>query len=67
MLSDIAGGRIDTVMVTELSRINRSVVDFLAFMKFCKDHGADFICLQYDFDTTTPMGKMLITIMAALL
>ena len=66
MLADLTAGRVDTVMVTELSRINRSVVDFLAFMKFCKDRGVDFICLQYDFDTTTPMGKMLITIMAAL-
>ena len=66
MLSDVSAGKIDTIMVTELSRINRSVVDFLAFMKFCRDNNADFICLQYDFDTTTPMGKMLITIMAAL-
>ena len=66
MLSDVMAGRVDTIMVTELSRINRSVVDFLGFMKFCRDHRADFICLQYDFDTTTPMGKMLITIMAAL-
>ena len=31
MLGDIAAGKIDTVMVTELSRINRSVVDFLGF------------------------------------
>lgn len=63
---DIEKGRVNTVMVTELSRINRSVIDFLEFMNFCKKHDADFVCLQYDFDTTTPMGKMLITIMAAL-
>ena len=66
MLRDVKAGLIDTVMVTELSRISRSVTDFLNFVEELNKHGADFICLQYDFDTTSPAGKVFMTIIMAL-
>lgn len=66
MLRDVKAGRIDTVMVTELSRISRSVTDFLNFVEELSKLGADFICLQYDFDTTSPAGKVFMTIIMAL-
>ena len=66
MLCDIRGGKIDTVMVTELSRLSRSVTDFLNFIKELEDLGCDFICPQYDFDTTSPAGKVFMTIIMAL-
>jgi site-specific DNA recombinase len=66
MLKDVKAGLIDTVMVTELSRISRSVTDFLNFVEELNKHGADFICLQYDFDTTSPAGKVFMTIIMAL-
>jgi site-specific DNA recombinase len=66
MLRDVKAGRIDTVMVTELSRISRSVTDFLNFVEELSNLGADFICLQYDFDTTSPAGKVFMTIIMAL-
>jgi site-specific DNA recombinase len=66
MLRDVKAGRIDTVMVTELSRISRSVTDFLGFVEDLSNLGADFICLQYDFDTTSPAGKVFMTIIMAL-
>ena len=58
--------RVNTVLVTELSRLSRSVTDFLNFVKELEDHGCDFICLQYDFDTTSPAGKVFMTIIMAL-
>ncbi len=66
LLNDIASGRINTVMVVELSRISRSVSDFLSFIDFLRQHEADFICPQLNFDTTTPAGRVFITILAAL-
>ena len=36
------------------------------FVEELNKHGADFICLQYDFDTTSPAGKVLMTIIMAL-
>ena len=66
MLRDVKAGIIDTVMVTELSRISRSVTDFLNFVEELSNLGADFICLQYEFDTTSPAGKVFMTIIMAL-
>ena len=66
MLSDVKSKRIDTVMVTELSRLSRSVTDFLNFVQELEEYGCDFICLQYDFDTTSPAGKVFMTIIMAL-
>ncbi len=66
LLNDIASGKINTVMVVELSRISRSVSDFLSFIDFLRQHDADFICPQLNFDTTTPAGRVFITILAAL-
>lgn len=66
MLADVKRQRINTILVTELSRLSRSVTDFLNFIKELEDHGCDFICLQYDFDTTSPAGKVFMTIIMAL-
>ena len=66
MISDIKAKKIDAVMVTELSRLSRSVQDFLSFIKELEDCGCDFICPQYDFDTTSPAGRVFMTIIMAL-
>lgn len=49
-------------MVTELSRLSRSVTDFLNFVNDMEKLGRDFICLQYDFDTTSPAGRVFMTL-----
>ena len=66
MVNDIKTGVIDTVVVTELSRVSRSVIDFLNFAQFLDDYKAGFVCLKQSFDTTTPHGRVLITICIAL-
>jgi site-specific DNA recombinase len=66
MFTDIEKRRVDTVIVTELSRLSRSVKDFLMFIEFLERHEADFICPQLNFDTTTPAGRVFITILVAL-
>src|SRR5690606_38108099 len=66
LIHDLKSGLIDTIMVTELSRLSRSVSDFLKFMELINRHGGDYICPQYDFDTTSPAGRVFIIIMMAL-
>ena len=66
MVEDLKSGVIDTLMVTELSRLSRSVTDFLKFMEQINSLEADFICPQYDFDTTSPAGRVFIIILMAL-
>ena len=60
MVQDVEIGRIDTVMFTELSRLSRSLKDFLNIFEFAQKHQCDLICLKTDIDTTSPY-KALIT------
>jgi site-specific DNA recombinase len=64
--ADIQAGRVNVVMVTELSRISRSVSDFLQFYTFTSEHGAEVVCLKQDLDSTTPAGKLMTTVIMAL-
>ena len=53
------------VIVYDLSRLSRSVRDTLAFVEdVLGKHGVEFVSLQNDIDTTSPMGKVFLTISA---
>ena len=60
MLQDIRSGRINAVVVTELSRLSRDVKDFCQFWEFLKQHRATFFSLKENFDTSTPIGEMMV-------
>lgn len=46
------------VIVYDLSRLSRSVRDTLAFIEdVIQKYGIEFVSIQNDIDTTTPMGK----------
>ena len=64
--SDVRSGSVNTILCTSLERVCRSVKDFLAFFEFLNDHGAEFVCLKQNYDTTSPQGKLFVTIMMAL-
>jgi DNA invertase Pin-like site-specific DNA recombinase len=59
----------DTLVITTLDRLGRSTQNMLAFADELRSRGAGLRVLNLgggDVDTTTPMGSMLFTIMAAL-
>lgn len=60
MLSDVKTGRIDLIVATELSRMNRNIKDFCEVWDLLKDHKASFITLRENFDTTTASGEMMV-------
>ena len=60
MLSDLKRGKINTVMVTEISRLSRSIPDFSGFLKTLGDHDGEFFSIKEQFDTSTPVGKMML-------
>ena len=60
MLQDVKDGRLNAVIVTELSRISRDVKDFCNVWEFLKAHSATFISLKEQFDTSTPIGEMMV-------
>ena len=59
----------DTLVITTLDRLGRSTQNMLAFAEHLRDCGAGLRVLNLgggDVDTSTPMGSMLFTVMAAL-
>lgn len=59
----------DTLVITTLDRLGRSTQNMLAFADQLRRRGASLRVLNLgggDVDTSTPMGSMLFTIMAAL-
>lgn len=66
LFEDIRSGKVNTVLCTALDRICRSVKDFLAFFEILAEHNVEFVCLKQNYDTTSPQGRLFITIMMAL-
>lgn len=60
MLGDVKAGRINLIIATELSRLNRNIKDFCDVWDLLKDHNASFVTLRGNFDTTTASGEMMV-------
>lgn len=66
MLNDIKNGIIDIVLVYKLDRLSRSQRDTLYMIEdmFLKNN-VDFVSMTENFNTSTPLGKLMIGIMSA--
>lgn len=60
LLNDVKAGRIELIIATELSRLNRSIRDFCEVWDLLKKHKASFVTLREQFDTTTASGEMMV-------
>lgn len=66
MLGDIEQGVIDVVLVYKLDRLTRSVLDLYKLLELFDKYNCKFKSSTEVYDTTTAMGKLFITIVAAL-
>lgn len=56
----IAARDINMVMVSEASRLSRSIKDFSQIWEFMQAHGCGFLSLRENFDTSTAAGEMML-------
>lgn len=56
----------DTVIVSEYSRLARSTGDLFSLIRQLTDKGVQVRSLKENFDTSTPQGKLMLTIFAGL-
>lgn len=56
----------DTVIVTHLDRLGRSVIDTLRITNAFAEHGVRFVVLNLGMDTATSQGKLMLIMLAAL-
>jgi DNA invertase Pin-like site-specific DNA recombinase len=58
LLTDIAAGRIDTVVVYKVDRLTRSLNDFAKIVGAFDAKGVSFVSVTQQFNTTTSMGRL---------
>jgi len=63
MLSDIEKGKIDTVIVYRLDRFSRNIADFFEMYRLLSKNNCEFISATEEFDTTTSMGRAMMSIL----
>lgn len=56
----------DTLLVTKLDRISRSVRDLLNIMKILENKGVHFVVLDQNIDTGTPEGRLMLGVLASI-
>lgn len=65
MIKDVENGIIDTVLVYKLDRLSRSQKDTLYLIEdLFLPNGVDFVSMQESFDTSTPFGRAVLSILS---
>jgi len=62
LLADIRDGKVNTVVVTKVDRLTRSLLDFYKMHAVFERHGVDFVSLDETFDTSTAVGRAMLKI-----
>jgi DNA invertase Pin-like site-specific DNA recombinase len=65
LMKDASARRFDVVMVARFDRFARSVSHLLRALEEFSHLGIDFVSLSESIDTSTPMGKMIFTVLGA--
>ena len=63
LLADIGEGLIDVVVVYKVDRLTRSLADFAKMVELFDAHGASFVAVTQQFNTTTSMGRLTLNVL----
>ncbi|MFN2746931.1 recombinase family protein [Bacillus sp. z60-18] len=66
MKDDIESGKIDILLVYRLDRLTRSVIDLYEILKMLDENDCKFKSATEVYDTTNAMGRLFITLIAAI-
>ena len=66
MMADARAGRLDLIAVWRFDRFARSTRHLLVACEELRGAGVDFLSLREQVDTSTPMGRAMFTIIAAI-
>ncbi|HRN89745.1 MAG TPA: recombinase family protein, partial [Hyphomicrobium sp.] len=58
LLDDIKAGKVQIVVVYKVDRLTRSLADFAKIVDVLDAHGASFVSVTQQFNTTTSMGRL---------
>jgi site-specific DNA recombinase len=63
LLADIAVGRVHVIVVYKVDRLTRSLADFAKIVEVLDGHGASFVSVTQQFNTTTSMGRLTLNVL----
>ncbi len=58
LLAHIDAGKVDTVLVSKVDRLTRSLTDFAKIVESFDAHQVSFVSITQQFNTTTSMGRL---------
>ncbi len=61
----IKQGQVAVVATVAVDRLSRNLLDMLQFIDLCERHKTAYVCAALNFDTSTPIGRMVLQILAA--
>ena len=67
LLSDIRERLIDVVVVYKVDRLTRSLTDFAKMVEVFDAHAVSFVAVTQQFNTTTSMGRLTLSLCAAVM
>ena len=56
-------GKIDIIVVYKVDRLTRSLADFAKLVELFDRHGASFVSVTQQFNTTTSMGRLTLNVL----
>jgi len=66
LVSDIETGKFNAVLVWKISRLSRNMLDTLTLLDKFDEYGIKFISYSENFDTGTPIGRLVVQLMASI-
>jgi site-specific DNA recombinase len=63
LLSDVAAGKVDVIVLYKIDRLTRSLADFAKIVEILGQAGASFVSVTQAFNTTTSMGRLMLNVL----
>jgi site-specific DNA recombinase len=63
LLADVRTGKVDVIVVYKVDRLTRSLADFAKLVELFDGHGASFVSVTQQFNTTTSMGRLTLNVL----
>jgi DNA invertase Pin-like site-specific DNA recombinase len=63
LLAEVITGRVNIVLVYKVDRLTRSLADFAKIIEIFDSHGASFVSVTQQFNTTSSMGRLTLNVL----
>lgn len=66
LVADVEQEKFQAVLVWKISRLSRNMLDTLTLLDKFEDYGVKFISYSENFDTSSPIGRLVVQLMASI-